>query len=318
MKYTLVALGMLFSSAVFSQGYPHYTMFMFNKLLYNPAYAGSRNVTSVNAAYRSQWTGIDGAPRDISLTIDGPVGNSDKEFRPVALGLAINRETLGPVDNNTINASYAYRIRMEKSVLSFGLQAGVSMYSARYSDLNPYDQNDEVLANDIKNRIMPNAGAGVYWSSSRYYLGLSVPALLQNYYDKNEPTYASGKKARQTRAFYLSGGYGLPVNDYLTLLPQFMMRYVGNGTDQLPFSTDINLTAIIYKRLMIGATYRTDKSLEGIVHIQVAKKLNIGYAYDYLLSDLSPYAKGSHEITIGFDFIKDMKDFVDPRFIQNF
>ncbi|MDR3679553.1 MAG: type IX secretion system membrane protein PorP/SprF [Flavipsychrobacter sp.] len=318
MKRILIAIGLLLPAAGFSQNYPHYTMFMYNKLIYNPAYAGSRDVLSINGSYRNQWSGIDGAPTDISLSVDAPVGSKLKDFNPVAVGLVINKETQGPIATTNIATNYAYRIKMEKSTLSFGLQAGVAVYNAQYGGLNPLDKNDPLLATDIKNAILPNFGTGVYWYNKRFYLSLSCPNILEDYFDKNEKTYSNGQKASEVRGYFLSGGYTLPVSEHFSLLPQVIMRYTADGKYSVPFNTDLNLSAIFYQRLLIGATYRTDGSVEGIVHLQVAKRLNIGYSYDYSVSDLSPYAKGTNELTIGFDFIRDIRDYTDPRFVSNF
>jgi hypothetical protein len=69
---------------------------------------------------------------------------------------------------------------------------------------------------------------------------------------------------------------------------------------------------------MLGLTYRTDKSLEVILHVQATKKINIGYAYDYLMSDLKGYGKGAHELVLGYDFIRDNSKYTTPRFIRTF
>src|ERR1700761_4276013 len=122
MKHIIIAAMLLCAANIGqAQNYPHYTMFMFNKLLYNPAYAGNKDMTTVNAYYRDQWTGIDGAPKTLTVSIDGPVGNYMNDFRRVALGVLINNEQLGVVNNTNMMAYYAYRIPFEKSVLSFGL-----------------------------------------------------------------------------------------------------------------------------------------------------------------------------------------------------
>ena len=320
MKRLLAAALFLCPLGALAQNYQHYSMFMYNKLQYNPGYAGSRNVLSVNAAYRNQWSGIDGAPKSMSISIDGPLGHDYMEsFRKVALGLVINRETTGPLDNTTVNGYYAYRLKMENnSMLSLGLQAGVSMYNARYSELTAYDATDEQLQQDVKSAILPNFGFGAFWSSKRYYLGASIPNLLENYFDKNQKSYLNGKQARQIRSYFITGGYTFPIAENIALLPQFIGRYSADGNYKLPFNADINLTAIFYQRFMIGATYRTDKSIAGLLHIQVAKKFNIGYSYDYSTSDLGQYNQGAHEITLGFDFIRDLNDYADPRFIKNF
>lgn len=300
----------------YGQSYPHYTMFMFNKMLYNPAYAGNKDLTTVNAYYRNQWVGIDGAPKTLSVSIDGPVGNYMKPFRRVALGLLINNEQLGVSNNTNLMAYYAYRIPFQNSVLSFGVQAGGALYTANYSQLNPGQTNDLSLTEDVKNKMLPNVGAGVYWSSSNYYVSAAVPSLLQNYYDKKNQI--NNEKGRQLRSYYLSGGYVFTLSDNLKLEPQALARYAANSINALPLNADLNLSLIILDRLLIGATYRTDKSVEGIVHMQVTNSISAGYSYDYTLSPLQGYNSGSHEFTIGFDFVKDRNKYTNPRFVKLF
>ncbi|MFI5195854.1 MAG: type IX secretion system membrane protein PorP/SprF [Chitinophagales bacterium] len=310
-------LAFLQRQEAYAQSDQHYTMFMYNKLLYNPGYAGSRDVMSANAVYRDQWTGINGAPKTMNISLDGPLGNYMQSFRKVAIGVSINNEKLGVENNTSLKAYYAYRIKLSSSVVSFGLEAGADMYSANYSQTNPFQQNDPNLTNDVKNVMLPNFGAGVYWSGDNFYAGLSVPNFLQNYYDKKEVD-SNTIKARQIRTYYICGGYVFPLNETFKLEPQVLVRYAGNATYKLPVSSDFNLSLIAYDRLMLGFTYRTDKSMEVIVHVQATKKVNIGYSYDYLMSALNGYSKGTHEIVLGYDFIKENSKYTTPRFIRAF
>lgn len=319
LKYTAVALGLTAPAAVLGQAAvtPHYTMFMYNKLIYNPGYAGSRDATCVNALYRSQWTGVDGAPRSFSVSVDGPVGSYMKSFRPVALGLSVSNESSGVLNNTNVMAYYAYRIPVKKTLLSFGLQAGASMFSAKYSDLNPYQQGDNKLRNDVKNAALPNFGAGVYWRGDRFYVGASVPNLIENKYDKDNKT-SSDVNSRQIRAYYLSGGYVFQISDAFKLEPQALFRYAGNADYQLPASADFNLSGIFYDRLMLGVTYRTDRSIGGVVHLQATRAVNVGYSYDYSTRVFNNLGGGSHEVTVGFDFARDNNKYINPRFIKLF
>ena len=57
MKWYFLSLILLLPWCLHAQSDQHYTMFMYNKLLYNPAYAGSRDVTSVNGVYRGTMDG---------------------------------------------------------------------------------------------------------------------------------------------------------------------------------------------------------------------------------------------------------------------
>jgi type IX secretion system PorP/SprF family membrane protein len=313
MRYisTLFVLALL-PAFGFAQSDQHYTMFMYNKLLYNPGYAGSRDATSINALYRNQWTGLAGAPKTMNISVDGLVGSYMQPFRKVAVGLNVNSEKLGVESNTNIRGYYAYRIKLERSVVSMGLNAGGGFYSANYSALNPIDPNDKNLTQDVKNAFLPNVGAGVYWSGKQFYAGLSVPNLVENYYDKRT------KGAKQIRAFYLSGGYTYALNEIIQLVPQAMVRYAGLGTDKLPLNADINLSAVAYNRFMLGFTYRTNKSFDAIMHMQVTRNINIGYAYDYMLSGLNAYSGGTHELVLGYDFVKTAGEVASPRFIKAF
>jgi len=315
--YALAIAALLLRNDARAQSDQHYTMFMYNKLLYNPGYAGSREVLSANGVYRDQWTGINGAPKTLNVSVDGPVGSYMRPERKVALGLSINNEKLGVENNTSFKAYYAYRIKLGTTRMSFGVSAGAAMYTAYYSQLNPYQTYDPNLTSDVKNALLPNVGAGVYWSGERFYAGLSVPNFLQNYYDKNSSS-ANNVQARQIRGYYLSGGYVFPINETFKLQPQVLVRYAGNATYHLPVNADINLSAIAYNRILLGVTYRTDKSVEAIVHVQATKRINIGYAYDYLMSDLKGFNKGAHELVLGFDFIRQDSKYTTPRFVRTF
>jgi type IX secretion system PorP/SprF family membrane protein len=240
-----------------------------------------------------------------------------KPFRKIALGFSIINEKLGVEKNTDFKAYYAYRLKFKKSILSLGLSAGADLYSANYSLLNLYQPNDPNFASNIKNALLPNFGAGAYWNNDDMYCSLSVPNMLQDAYDKKEVS-VHNNIARQSRGYYLSSGYLYPVNETVTLEPQLMFRYAGDGNRSLPYSVDFNISALCYERLLVGITYRTDKSFEGIIHMQATKNINIGYAYDYLLSGLNGYSGGTHELVIGYDFIRENSKFLTPRFIKKF
>ena len=302
----------------FAQTETHNTMFMFNKLLYNSAYAGSREVTSVNAYYRDQWNAIEGAPKTYGFTFDAPVGNYNKPFREIALGLSFNNEQIGVELKQTATAYYSIRFKQrDESVLAFGLQGGAQLYSASYGQLNPYQQSDPNLVKDIKSAFLPNFGAGFFWYSENFYLGASIPNILENYYDKNEK-FHNNTRSKQVRGYYLNAGYVFHANESIDVLPQLMVRYAGDGTYKLPINCDINISAIIYQRLLLGFTFRTDKSFEGILHLQVTKNINVGYSYDYLVSALSGYNNGAHELVVGFDLVRGNSKYDKAHFIKSF
>ena len=253
-KYLVCWIALLYGilccpGRIWAQSDQHYTMFLYNKLLYNPGYTGSRDLTSINANYRNQWTGMTGAPKVFNATIDAPAGNYMLPFRPVAVGGSIAGEKIGVESNVNIMGYYAYRIQYEGTVISFGLRAGFKMYTARYSQLNLSQQNDLSFSHDVVNALLPNAGAGIYWYGDNFYAGFSVPNLLQNYYDKREKP---NPKAKEVRGYYFCGGYVFPVNDVVKIEPQILTRYAGNSLYRLPFNMDFNASVFFYDRLMGG------------------------------------------------------------------
>lgn len=297
-----------------AQSDQHYTMFMYNKLQYNPGYTGSREAFSVNALYRKQWAAIPGAPRIVGVSCDAPLGNFMRFWRPAAIGVSLVSESTGIERNNIARIYYAYRIKLAHSVISSGLSATANWYSAMYSKLAPMQPGDPNFSTNIDGVLLPNFGTGVYWSGDNFYCGLSVPNMLQNYYDKNQKV----KNARQIRTFYLNGGYVIGVNETIKLQPQLLTRLAVLGERKLPVNADINLSMIAYDRLLLGMTVRTDGSLEGIVHFQVTHDFNFGYAYDYSFTALNGYSGNTHEIMLGFDLKRDVVRYQNPRFIKKF
>lgn len=311
--YLFLCIVVLVSLRAKAQSDQHYTMFMYNKLMYNPGYTGSREVASYNASLRAQWIGIQGAPTVANISFDAPVGSYMNPSRLHAVGLSLGRQSAAREHYTDMRAYYAYRLQMKGSVLSLGLSAGGSLYSSNVANSMYIPSNDPAFASNIS-IFLPNAGAGVYWSSSKFYCGLSIPGMMQNYYDKD----LGRKTSKQIRAYYLSGGYVFNLSDDFSIQPQFLARYAFNGRYSLPFNADINLSATAYQRLMFGVTYRTSGGIMGIVHVQASRRFNIGYAYDHMVSALSGYAGGTHEIVLGYDIVRDNYKFLTPRFIRKF
>jgi type IX secretion system PorP/SprF family membrane protein len=313
-RYLLLVSFMVICLHCMAQSDQHYTMFMYNKLLYNPGYTGSREVLSINGTLRQQWSDVPGAPKSSNISADAPLGTFMRPFRKLAAGLSIGTENEGIEQSVDLRTYYAYRIQLTKSVVSFGLSAGANFYTAQYDKVNVFQGGDPSFDTAISNAMLPAFGAGIYWSGDKFYCGLSVPNMLQNYYDKNLGRLTS----KQIRAFYLSGGYAIAAGEELTIQPQVLVRYAVNGLYRLPVNADINLSLIAYKRIMLGVTYRTNGSLVGIVHLQVSKRLNIGYAYEHSSSALSSYSGGTHEVVLGYDFVRDNFKLLTPRFIRKF
>ena len=282
-----------------------YSQYMFNMLALNPAYAGSRNVVSASLLYRNQWINMEGAPRTATFTIDAPVSNKN-----VGLGFQVFSDKIGITSTTGGFASYAYRIRFEKGTLSFGLQGGVGQYLANFTgvQLNSGGSNDVAFSQNI-NKLLINLGTGIYYNTDRFFLGVSSPQLLNNKLtDLN--TQGNNTFAGQQLHVFVSSGYVFPLGSDMNFKPSILLK----GVKGAPIEADINATLWINNVLALGAQYRTEASVAGLVELQVSPQFKIGYSYDLSTTKLVRYNSGSHEILLRYEFGFEKGKILSPRY----
>lgn len=303
MKKLLIILAVFTGSAALAQQDALFSQYMFNKLVLNPGYAGSREVFSADLIDRYQWVGIDGAPRTITFSMHSPLRNDH-----VGLGFFVYRDQLGPTIDQGFMASYAYRLLLPKGKLSFGLQAGFKYFEIDWEKI--YTENpDYYFQGDQKNKITPDANFGVYYYSNRMYAGISSKALLQNEYGMVK---VDGKSAysKLLRHFYGMAGMAVPVSEEVLFRPSLLIKYVKNA----PVQVDLNASFLFHELFWVGMTYRTEQALVFMTEINLGKNLRLGYSYDVYLNKLVHYNKGSHEIRLGLDIDLLKNRMLTPRY----
>lgn len=279
-----------------------YSQYMFNTLAINPAYAGSRNVVSATALYRNQWTGIDGAPKTGTITVDAPVLN-----KKLGLGVQLFTDKLGIMQTNGATLSAAYRIRMDKGSLSFGIQSVFSQYRANYTDVPLGSVSyDPAFAQNV-NKFLFNVGTGAYYNSDKFYVGLSVLDLMPNNLTDFNTTTSGSKQAAH---LFLAAGYVFPLADDFKLKPSFLVKAVKGA----PIEGDINAALWIKDVFSFGVQYRTSADIGAMIEIQATPQIRLGYAYDRSTTALSNFNNGSHEIMLRYEFGFDKGKILSPRY----
>lgn len=286
---------------------PLVSMYMFNALLINPAYAGTKPYVRTTLLHRSQWVGWKGAPMTDVVTIDGRI--KDKVS---ALGLIVSNDRLGVTNKTDVYANYAYHIGLGKRhTLSLGLKGGLSWFNAKLSGITAWDPNDEVYTGGNQNNFLPNFGVGAFLYSERFYAGLSVPQALS--YDPRE-MFSLGKDVSsipQVRRHYLlTTGYAMVLSRAVVLKPSIMLRYVYAS----PLGVDLNAHVLLNDILWLGASYRINDAVIGMIQLQIFPAFRVGYAYDYTLSQIGDFSSGTHEIMLGYDLAKDVLKMKTPRY----
>lgn len=320
---SITLLSVLAISA-YAQQDPQYTQFMYNKLPQNAAYTGAREVLSIRALYRAQWVsnkngGTTGAPQTATFSIHSPLKNDH-----FALGFFYVNDRLGQEHKNQFNVSYAYRIDLGKKVkLSLGINSGIYWYKWNASNEIAINNNDPVLAQNVS-RILPDVGAGLYLYHPNFYFGASVPNFIKG--DLNSKSSSLGDAKRTPHVVLMAGGV-IPAGKVLKIRPQVQYRYIANAVQKIPHTFDFNLSLLIYDRVNIGGQYRTSfgnksngvkltnpDSFDAMIEVWPTKQLMIGYAYDYTLTKLGDYNRGSHEVILGYDFAFQKKRVITPRY----
>ena len=204
-----------------AQQEPTFTQYNFNTQVINPAYAGTWENLGFLVLGRHQWAGMHGAPKTYTFSVQTPTA-----FRNVAVGLNIISDRAGFENRTLINLDYSYQLQLNKdNFLRLGIKGGITSYTVNFADYIGYpgDPADPMFMGEIDMKIMPNFGIGGYLYSDDYYVGLSVPKILQNEFKNNFNNYSTSAELRH---IFLIGGYVYDVSDDVQFKPTFLSRFV--------------------------------------------------------------------------------------------
>ena len=303
-KLLLPALLMLltFLDATAQQD-PHYTQYMYNMNVINPAYAGSKENLSFGLLYRKQWIEIEDAPTTFSFSGSAPIGKN------VGLGLSVISDKIGPVEENNVYGDFSYTLNLGgERRLALGLKAGVTFQKIGLrSIIQPTlpDLDDDAFAEDTDNSKL-NIGTGLFYYTNKYYVAFSIPNMLNSaHLDYNGVKYGT-----EIQHYFLTGGYVFDLNPNLKFKPFAMVKSALNA----PTSLDVSANFLYVEKFEMGATYRLQDSFGVMVNYAVSPSLRIGYAYDHIVSDLKVTTTSSHEIILLFDLNFPKKVSQSPRF----
>lgn len=294
--FLFFAIASFFGSELYGQQDPQLTMYMFNNLYFNPAYAGVEGVTKITALHRSQWAGYsatfdDGlAPTTQVLSMTTPIyrilpGTS-------GFGLTVVHDTQALQDNIQVQGAFAYHLGIKKTKLSFGVRMGIYSQSVdgdKYRALNP---NDELLPGN-ESQIRPDMALGVFFRAEKYYAGASFNHVLKTEFDfgKNDLRNALENHA------YLTGGYIHKVNFNVTLIPSLLV-----STDFNQYSFIIGGIVEFKDKFTGGLSFRQSEDVNVILGYNFLKdkSLNLGYSFGYVLKDREAKQATSHEVMLGY------------------
>lgn len=308
---------------VSAQQKPHYTQYILNQYILNPAISGIENYVDVKASHRHQWVGLQDAPITTYFTIHGPLGKKDYRTSATSyrvpgenprgknfwqdytaaephhgIGMQVINDRTGPLSRFAAYATYAYHIGISaRTSLAAGFGAGFTNISLNTSKLDfIYVPVDPAVGNSgIINTIRPDFNAGLYLYSADYFVGLSAQQIIPQKVAFSDYAVKT-TDGKFVPHLFATAGYRFLLGEDFNLIPSVMVKYM----DPIPVQVDFNAKLQYQDLAWIGGSYRNGEGFAGMLGVNISNTLNIGYSYDYTTSRLNTVSRGTHEILVGF------------------
>jgi type IX secretion system PorP/SprF family membrane protein len=294
-----IAFGMLLSFQASAQQDPQFTQYFDNALFVNPAYAGSTGMITATTIHREQWVGFEGRPSSTTISLHSPL-----TYESVGLGITAVRDVIGPLSQTMFYGDFSYSLKLtEKSKLSFGLKAGLNVISSETSLLQTTQSNDLSLFNNVRSRINPNVGFGIYYHTPKFFAGLSTPKMIEQSLDGT-------KSNKEKRHYFGIIGAVFPVNSKWKIRPTSQVK----ATIGAPISIDLSVSGIYQDKIWFGTMYRLNAAFGLFAQYQISPSFRIGLASDFSITQIRKYNYGTYEFLLSYDFKFNKEGIRSPRY----
>jgi type IX secretion system PorP/SprF family membrane protein len=297
----LIFVLMLTGTVSYAQQDAQFTQYMYNTININPAYAGSRGAMSIFGLYRTQWVGLDGAPKTAAFSLNTPIGESK-----LGVGISVMNDELGPTVENTFSADVSYTVQTSETYkLSFGIKGTANFFNLDTRKLLAETKYDPSIFDYSK--FSPNIGAGIYFHSDKTYFGISVPNFIEtkDKYDDNTIAITT-----QRMNYYFIAGHVFDLSPNTKFKPALLTKLVAGA----PLQVDVSGNFMFFDKLVLGAAYRWDAAVSAMAGFQISDGLYVGYGFDMETTKLRRYNDGSHEIFLRYELFNNYNKIISPRF----
>ena len=297
--YTLLLALIIVSGMAFGQSEPQYSHYMYNKQLFNPAYAGSGDAVEFNALYRTQYVGLS----DRSTSTEYLGFNMPLYAISSGIGLAVTNDMIGYLRTTSVMVNYDYRKKFRKFSLAVGVGAGITQTGLQGNKLvtpegiyvgGAINHNDSYVPASLANGISPDFSAGVYLNNDKWFAGVALDHIYT-------VTKLQNTQIGYARNLLIMGGYDFSVGRHFSIMPSALIK-----TDLKEIQAELSLTMKIYDNIMTGIALRgySPHSLDAaIIYAGFRYKgFRVMYSYDINVSYLNSFNTGSHEISVAYQF----------------
>lgn len=321
-KILFIGLFLFCMIQCYAQQRPHYTQYILNNYILNPALSGIENYADLKISARDQWVGLDGAPKTAYLSVHMPIGKKDYKTSATSyqlqgenprgtsywqnytasephhgVGLFILNDKTGLYNRFSADVSYAYHLGLSaRTNIAAGFAAGISKISYDRAKATPADPNDPSIGNGNATlyKIRPDLSAGIWVYSADYFFGLSAQQVIPQKVAFLSDTLGF----KLIPHLFATAGTRLLISEDVNAIPSIMVKYVSGSPTTPQF--DINLKLQYRDLFWAGGSYRLKDGYAAMIGLNVGNTFNVGYAYDFTKTALNTASKGTHEIVIGF------------------
>lgn len=265
----------------------------------NPAAIAQGDRLTVGALDRMQWVGVTNAPKTFLATAETPFKLIGKKH---GVGVIVVSDQAGIFASTDFALQYAFRMKLWRGELALGIRAGVTSQSFDGSkvdipDTDDHDPSADAIPRTSVSAMGFDAGAGAYYSDSRFYAGISAMHLPQPELDLDENSYIQLKSV-----YYLTVGCNIALKNPLYELQPSMLVKSTLQTTQV----DVTCRLLYNKVVWGGLNYRLGDAVSLLIGAEL-KGIRFGYSYDIGTSALARASGGSHELFASYMLKLDLQ-----------
>jgi type IX secretion system PorP/SprF family membrane protein len=309
MKKIIITLGSVaLLNSMFAQQDPQYSLYQFNQMIINPAYAGARDGFSAVGLNRQQWVGMPGRPQTTCLSVHTPVMKNK-----LGVGLTVLNDVIGPRNVIGVYGNVAYILKLNNQFkLHFGVNAGYNRYQFNFSKIDFKTTETPPEFSQISKGAL-DINSGIFLRSQGFFMGLSASHINNPRVYTYDQTLNGAKLTYRlkTHVFFTIGN-SFVINNNLIFAPTLLIKQV---TDEI--GVDINANFFINKKLWLGAFYRMGYGVGALMQYYITDRVRAGLTYDTGLGNAMRLGP-SFEAMIGVDIPGSPNTkgrMINPRFL---
>ena len=295
-KIILILLIATASTFSYGQQLPHYSLYMLNEVVINPAALSKEKDNKLTLMLRDQWSSFEGAPTTQSISYNHL--NHDKYKK----GISIMNDVTGPISiiNATVSGAYSISVQDENKI-ALGASATIMQYKIDNSQITLEDDGvfDPTLFGGVDKANGSSFAIGAYYYNPDYFIGLALPNIIGSSLNLSNNSGAN----KLENHYYINGGANVNLANNNKIIPSFMIKKVG----ALPIQIDINLRGVYHDFLWAGISYRTRDAVVALFGVDYNQS-SFGYSYDITTSSMRIPSAGTHGLLYSYRFKSKQRD----------